>query len=121
MSKISTTAIALIVAILSGGAALAHPQLQVSDPAAGATTTSPRQIRITFNEAVIAKFSGIAIKDKTGRTVTVGKAQIDPADKKLLVVPLKEELAPGEYRIDWHAVSDDTHRVTGTYSFSVTR
>lgn len=121
MSKTSTAAIALIAATLSGGAALAHPQLHASDPAAGAITTSPKQIRITFNEAVIPNFSGIEIKNKTGRMIAVGKSQIDPANKKLLVVPVKEELAPGEYRIDWHAVSDDTHRVTGAYSFSVTR
>lgn len=121
MSKTSTAAVALIAAILSGGAALAHPQLQASDPVSGATTTSPKQIKITFNEAVIPKFSGIEIKDKTGRTATIGKAQIDPANKKVLIVPVKEELSPGEYKIDWHAVSDDTHRVTGTYSFSVTR
>nr|WP_244436603.1 copper homeostasis periplasmic binding protein CopC [Afipia sp. OHSU_I-C6] len=120
MSKISTS-LALITAILSGGVALAHPQLETSDPAAGATTSSPKQIRITFNEVVIPKFSGIEIKDKVGRAVAIGKSSVDPADKKRLVVPVKEELSPGEYKVDWHAVSDDTHRVKGSYSFSVTR
>jgi methionine-rich copper-binding protein CopC len=121
MSKTSTAAIALIAAIFSCGAALAHPQLEASEPAAGATTSSPKQVKITFNEAVISKFSGIEIKDKTGRMIATGKSQTDPAHKKRLVVPVKEELAPGEYKVDWHAVSDDTHRVKGTYSFSVTR
>lgn len=121
MSKLSAVVVALIVAVLSGGLAFAHPQLQASDPVAGATTASPKQIKITFNEVVIPKFSGIEIRDTMGRTIAVGKSQIDPANKKLLVVPVKEELSPGEYRIDWHAVSDDTHRVTGTYSFSVIR
>ena len=120
MSKISTS-LALITAILSGGVALAHPQLETSDPAAGATTSSPKQIRITINEVVIPKFSGIEIKDKVGRAVAIGKSSVDPADKKRLVVPVKEELSPGEYKVDWHAVSDDTHRVKGSYSFSVTR
>lgn len=121
MSKTSTAIIALIAAILSNGGALAHPQLQTSAPSAGATTTAPKQISITFNEIVIPQFSGIQIKDKAGRAITTGKSQTDPADKKRLVVPLKEELVPGEYKVDWHAVSDDTHRVKGTYSFSVTR
>lgn len=121
MSKTSTIAIALIAAIFSGGAAVAHPQLETSEPAAGATTSSPKQIRITFNEVVIPKFSGIEIKDKAGRTIATGKSQADPADKKRLVVPVKEELSPGEYKVNWHAVSDDTHRVKGTYSFNVTR
>ena len=111
MSKISTATTVVIAAIISCGAALAHPQLEASEPAAGATTSSPKQIRITFNEAVISKFSGIEIKDKAGRTIATGKSLTDPADKKRLVVPVEEELASGEYTVDWHAVSSDTHRV----------
>jgi methionine-rich copper-binding protein CopC len=53
--------------------------------------------------------------------VATGKATTDPTNKKLLVVPVKEELAPGNYKVEWHAVSDDTHRVKGSYSFSVAR
>ncbi|WP_458760880.1 copper homeostasis periplasmic binding protein CopC [Afipia sp. TerB] len=121
MSGASTIILALISVILSGGAAFAHPQLETSEPVAGATTSSPKQIRITFNEAVIPKFSGVEIKDKAGRVIATGKSSVDPADKKRLVVPVNEELSPGEYKVDWHAVSDDTHRVKGTYSFSVTR
>jgi methionine-rich copper-binding protein CopC len=121
MSKTSTAIIALIAAILSSGAVLAHPQLKASEPAAGAATTAPKQIRITFNETVIPQFSGIEIKDKVGRTIMVGKSTVDPADKKQLIVPVNEALPSGEYRVDWYAVSDDTHRVKGTYSFRVTR
>lgn len=121
MSKIPAIFLALTIAIFSGGAALAHPQIQASEPAAGAVTTSPKQIRITFNEVIIPKFSGIEIKDKAGRAVTTGKSMVDPVDKKRLVVPVMEDMAPGEYKVDWHAVSNDTHRVKGTYSFKVTR
>ncbi|WP_438273798.1 copper homeostasis periplasmic binding protein CopC [Nitrobacter sp.] len=121
MSKTSTAIIALIAAIFSGGAAVAHPQLQTSDPAAGAATVPPKEIRITFNEGVIPQFSGIEIKDKAGRKIATGKSTIDPADKKRLVVPVKEDMAPGDYKVEWRAVSDDTHRVRGSYSFRVTR
>ena len=31
----------------------------------------------------------------------------------------KKGFPPGEYKVEWHAVSDDTHRVKGNYSFSV--
>jgi methionine-rich copper-binding protein CopC len=74
-----------------------------------------------FNESVIPQFSGVELKDQAGKTVATGKSQTDPANKKLLVVPVKEQLLPGDYKVEWHAVSDDTHRVKGTYSFSVTR
>jgi methionine-rich copper-binding protein CopC len=119
--KTPLAAVAMIAASLFGSAAYAHPELQSSEPAAGAATSSPKQIKITFNENVIPQFSGVEVKDKTGKVITTGKAATDPANKKVLVVPLKEQLPPGDYKVEWHAVSDDTHRVKGSYSFSVTR
>jgi hypothetical protein len=38
---------------------------------------------------------------------------------KVLVVPIKEPLAPGKYKVELPVASDDTHRVKGGYSFSV--
>ena len=123
MSKmISVAAVAVFAASLFGDAAYAHPQLQSADPAPGtSTTTSPKQIRIAFNENVIPKMSGVEVKDQTGKVIATGKAATDPANKKLLVVPISEQLSPGDYKVEWHAVSDDTHRVKGSFSFSVTR
>ena len=123
MSKmISVAAVAVFAASLFGGAAYAHPLLQSTEPAVGAAViTSPKQIRITFNENVIPQMSGVEMKDQTGKTIATGKAATDPANKKLLVVPISEQLSPGDYKVEWHAVSDDTHRVKGSFSFSVTR
>jgi copper resistance protein C len=116
----STAAIAMIAASLFVNAADAHPRLQSAEPAVGAAvTTSPKQIRITFNENVIPQMSGVEVKDQTGKTIATGKAATDPANKKLLVVPVTEQLPPGNYNVEWHAVSDDTHRVKGNFSFSV--
>jgi len=118
----SMAAVAIIAVSLFGSAAYAHPELQSAEPAAGAAmTTSPKQIRITFNESVIPQFSGLEVKDQTGKVISTGKSATDPANKKLLIVPLKEQLPPGDYKVEWHAVSDDTHRVKGNYSFSVAR
>jgi len=120
--KTSMAAVTMIAVSLFGSAAYAHPELQSAEPAAGAAmTTSPKQIRITFNESVIPKFCGVEVKDQTGKVISTGKAATDPANKKLLVVPLNEQLPPGDYKVEWHAVSDDTHRVKGSYSFSVAR
>ena len=88
---------------------------------AGAVTSSPRQIKITFNESVVPQFSGVELKDQTGKVIATGKATTDPANKKHLLVPIQEQLPPGAYKVEWHAVSDDTHRVKVSYSFSVTR
>jgi methionine-rich copper-binding protein CopC len=120
MSNISKAAFTLIAAILYGGVASAHPELQSAQPAPGAATTSPKQITIMFNEAVIPRFSGVELKDQAGKVIATGRSVTDLTNKKLLVVPVKEQLAPGDYTVEWHAVSDDTHRVKGSYSFSVT-
>jgi methionine-rich copper-binding protein CopC len=118
----SMTAVAVIAASLFGGAACAHPQLQSAEPSPGAaTTTSPKQIRITFNENVIPQMSGVEVKDQTGKIIPTGKAATDPANKKLLVVPVNEQLPPGDYKVEWRAVSDDTHPIKGSFSFRVAR
>ena len=57
MSKKSTYAL-LLAAVLYSNLAYAHPQLQSADPVAGTGVASPKEIRITFNEPVIARFSG---------------------------------------------------------------
>jgi methionine-rich copper-binding protein CopC len=119
--KTSMAAVTMIVASLCGGAAYAHPELQSAEPAAGATTMSPRQIKITFNESVIPQFSGVEVKDQNGKVIATGKATTDPTNKKQLVIPVQEQLPPSEYKVEWHAVSADTHRVRGSYSFSVAR
>jgi methionine-rich copper-binding protein CopC len=115
----SIAAVAMIAASLCSSAAFAHPELQSAEPAAGAATTSPKQIKITFNENVMVQFSDVELKDQSGKTIPTGKATVDPANKKQLVVPVNETLSPGDYKVEWHAVSDDTHRVKGGYSFSV--
>src|ERR1700681_2613239 len=103
----SMAAVPMIAVSLYGSAAYAHPELQSADTAAGAAvTTSPKQIRITFNENVIPQLSGVEVKDQTGKMIPTGKAATDPANKKLLIVPVNEQLPAGDYTVEWHAVSD---------------
>jgi methionine-rich copper-binding protein CopC len=121
-TKTSAVALTMIAASLFVRAAYAHAELRSTEPAAGVTTTaSPKQIRIMFNENVIQHFSGVELKDQAGKVVVTGKASTDPSEKKMLVVPVEGQLAPGDYRVEWHVVSEDTHRVKGAYSFSVGR
>jgi methionine-rich copper-binding protein CopC len=122
LKVISISVVAVVVASLSGNAAFAHAELQSAEPAAGsAATTSPHEIRLTFSEVVIPKFSGVELRDQAGKPISTGKPAVDPANKNVLVVPIGEELPPGNYKVEWHAVSEDTHREKGNYSFSVGR
>ena len=40
-------------------------------------------------------------------------------DGKTLVGALAKPLAAGTYKLDYHVVSTDTHRVQGSYTFKV--
>jgi copper resistance protein C len=121
-NKIAAALLALSAAGLAGAPANAHPALTSSNPQANAPAAgSPAEIRLSFSERLIAKFSGVDLKDESGKPVATGAATVDPKDGKQLVVPLTAPLAAGSYTVLWHAVSEDTHRVTGQYSFKVAR
>ncbi|MBO0756881.1 MAG: copper homeostasis periplasmic binding protein CopC [Bradyrhizobiaceae bacterium] len=113
-------AFAIMATCLAGSAANAHATLTSSKPQANAATTSPTELRLSFSEGVVAKFSGVELKDEGGKAVATGTATTDPKDKKQLVIPLSAPLAAGRYTVTWHVVSEDTHRVKGEYSFMVT-
>ena len=113
------TTVLMSCAILAT-AAQAHAKLTSASPAADAIVAeSPKELRLTFNEGVIAKFSGIELKTEKGDKVETANATVDPADNKQLIVPLPAALADGIYSLKWHAVSEDTHKLDGAYSFTV--
>ena len=103
-------------------AALAHPKLMSSIPAENAmVAVGPSELRLTFNENLEPSMSGVEVKDQTGKKIETGKAASDPADAKQLVIPLSAPLGDGTYNVDWHAVAADTHRIKGSYAFTVKR
>ena len=114
--------LAVLAISLLATSANAHPKLISASPAADVSSkVSPTEIKLNFSEGVIARFSGIELKDETGKAIATGVAATDPKDRKQLVVPLPAPLMAGHYKVTWHAVSEDTHRVKGEYSFGVDR
>jgi copper resistance protein C len=118
--RLSIPALALLAAGLIGASAEAHATLTSSTPQADASTAAPTEIRLAFSEAVLPKFSGVELKDDSGKAVATGTVAADPKDKRQLVIPLTTPLTAGRYTVSWHAVSQDTHRIKGEYSFKVT-
>jgi methionine-rich copper-binding protein CopC len=115
------TLAALAISLLATSAD-AHPKLNSASPAADVSSkVSPTEIKLNFSEDVIAKFSGVEIKDESGQAIPTGVPVTDPKDRKQLVVPLRAPLTAGHYTVTWHAVSEDTHRVKGEYWFGVDR
>jgi copper(I)-binding protein len=96
--------------------ATAHAFLEKASPAAGQTLSAgPAQVFLRFSEGLERSFSGASVTDKGGSDVAAGPAVISGAG---ITLPLKK-LAPGRYRVTWHAVSLDTHRTEGSYDFQV--
>ena len=108
------------VMVLSHTHAFAHAELvSANPPANGTVQAAPKEISITFSEAVEAKFSSIEVLDDKAQRLEQGKPQTVPNDPKTLRVSVKP-LSAGRYKVIWHAVSsDDSHKTKGTYEFTV--
>jgi len=102
---------------LSGKLAWAHAYPMSSSPENSAVLKeSPREIRIQFTEGVELAFSQIVVKGPTGEVVSQGK--IRQAAQDTLAVDLKP-LSPGNYSVEWQALSVDTHVTEGVLRFTV--
>ena len=97
---ILTAIIGLGLSCFNAQSALAHPKLMETVPAANARAQPPQEIKLTFSEALIAKFSKVDLKDQAGKPVETGPATADQRDKKQLIMALKSPLAPGQYTVE---------------------
>jgi copper resistance protein C len=75
------------------------------------------RIILHFSEPLEQAFSGITVTDDAGHDEALGPP-VSIIDGTEMDLPLKP-LAPGRYRVTWHAVSIDTHRTEGRYNFLV--
>lgn len=113
------TPVALAVAVsalLVANPASAHAKLVTSSPPANAASAAPPHIQLQFNEKLQARFSGFEVSSK-GAAVPV---KVAPGKDGLsLVGTPARPLTAGVYEVKWHAVTADTHRMQGAFSFTV--
>ena len=119
MRHILQTVTVAFLAIAAAGPAFAHAHLRSAVPAVDSTVaTSPHEVAITYSEGVEPKFCTIEVQDAAGKPVTTQNLHTAPSDNKVLSVELPT-LAPGTYKVIWHATAVDTHKTEGTFSFTV--
>ncbi len=95
--------------------AWAHARRVSAMPAADSTGAAPKDITLTFNEAIKlinCKMTGADGKDVAG----VGAPA---ADGKSLKIPVTGTLAAGKYTVSYRIAGDDGHPMDGTYTFTV--
>ena len=109
---------ALLLLLAANTAVLAHAFLVKSEPAVGLSVAAPRILRLEFSEPVELAFSGFNLASEAGPPVETGQVRYAGDDHKVLAADLPP-LAPGAYRVRWHAVSIDTHRTEGDFAFTV--
>jgi copper transport protein len=116
-----TAVIALVAAaaLALPAAAWAHAALLKTVPAAtGTVNTPPRQVSLTYSEAVEPRFAIVSVTDAEGHQQTAGPPRRSPTDANTLVVPLKRT-AEGWYLVYWRVISVDGHPVRGAFEFAV--
>lgn len=117
---------ALSAALLVAGVAQAHPKLLSSTPAANATVDRMAKIELRFSEKLVPQFSGADLTmtgmpgmASHGPMKMKGLATTVGDDGKTLLLTAKTPLPAGDYKLDWHAVAADSHRIKGSYNFKV--
>lgn len=116
---LSRIVLAVTASVSFAQLASAHAKLVNASPAIGGVArSSPRELDLTFSEEVSGPLTGATVKF-AGTASVPATASVDKSGKTL-VLKLATALKRGVYVVDWHAVaSDDGHRTTGTYKFSV--
>jgi methionine-rich copper-binding protein CopC len=107
--------IATVALVGLASPALAHAFLEKASPAAGENLRAPARVELHFSEPLEPAFSGVIVTDMDGRSVNGGPLAVNGTEMDQPLV----RLAPGRYRVAWHAVSVDTHRTSGKYNFLV--
>ncbi len=99
--------------------ASAHAYPDHADPRVGSTVnTSPASVRIWFDSELEPAFSTIMVHNAKNEMVDKRDGRVDPSDPTLLEVSLPP-LPPGVYQVFWSVVARDTHRTSGSFTFTI--
>lgn len=122
--KASGMAAVFSAGMLASLLAQAHPKLVSSTPAEGAEVAAPDKIELQFSEKLVTQFSGAklvmtAMPGMEHPPMPVKAAVSGAGDPKTMIITPAAPLTPGSYKVEWRAVSSDTHPITGQVSFKV--
>ena len=117
--RLAAAGLAFLTVAALANQAEAHAKLIATTPANGGAAAAPTEIRLKFNEPIEIKLSGIDLTTKAGEKIAVGAMTADPAEKAGVIVTIGSVLKPGGYKVHWHVVSDDMHKIEGNFTFDV--
>jgi methionine-rich copper-binding protein CopC len=111
--------LAAAAALAVASQASAHAHLTTADPAENSTVAAPKALTLKFSEKLQPKFSGLTVTmPQMNDMAAPVKVAVGKDGASLVATPAKP-LAAGTYKVSWHAVTADTHRTEGAYTFTV--
>jgi methionine-rich copper-binding protein CopC len=114
----NTLTAALLASLLCASSVFAHTHLQSQMPAADSTVSAPSELSLTFSEGVEADLCKVTISHD-GDDILVKSLITQGPDKRTLIVTPAVPFTDGDYKIEWHVVSVDSHKSEGVYAFTV--
>jgi copper transport protein len=117
--RVALIALVAAAALALPAAAWAHAALLRTVPqASGTVNTPPRQVSLTYSEAVEPRFAIVSVTDAAGHQQTIGPPRRSPSNVDTLLVPVKRG-AQGWYLVYWRVISVDGHPVRGAFTYAV--
>ncbi len=114
MRKLFPIAIVLFTALASTGA-IAHARLDHADPRVGSTVAAaPHELTLWFTQKLEPAFSRVEVMGPNGASIG-GKAQVSGNTMRVDI----KAAGPGAYHVHWQALSIDTHKTQGSFTFTV--
>jgi copper transport protein len=111
--------LAILLLVGTAQPAAAHAMLVETDPAdRGRVASLPDEVVLTFNEPVTPATDGVRVFDADARRVDEGVRQ-DASRPELVVALLPDDLPDGGYVVTYRVVSDDSHPISGAFTFTV--
>lgn len=111
--------LAMLGVLVTASPAWAHAQLLATSPADGQVLTrAPARVTLTFDERVFEITHSIQVYAPDGARVDTGPTRYG-ARAPEITVALRPGLAQGTYTVSYRVVSDDSHPVQGTFTFSI--
>jgi copper resistance protein C len=109
-------ALSWLLLMESAPVAHAHAALSHASPSGGsALSAAPQEVTLTFTDTLEAAFSRLTVTDANGIEVSQGKGKVNGNVMRVSLKPL----SAGIYKVNWRAVSTDTHKTEGNFTFSV--
>ncbi len=114
---VSAAAVALVA--LGATPALAHAELESTDPQAESVyDEAPGAVTLRYTEPVEASLGAVRVYDGRGGRLETGSPSHPDGDGSAVRVDLPA-LANGSYVVTWRVLSADSHPVRGAFTFQV--